>query len=62
MKILHIGCVDRTRRVVDIRIQHGSEHRIGHLPSEGWWCSCSRAKRCPHIDSVKALVPPMEQL
>jgi hypothetical protein len=59
MKIVAINAVSRGR-VVDIEIQAGMPHRIGWLPSDGWFCICAKGKRCPHIDAVKQLVPAME--
>lgn len=47
------------RQVVSAVITHqgGTKHRAGHLPGEGWFCLCSRAKRCPHIQTLKDLIP-----
>lgn len=39
----------------------GTTHRLGHLPSQGWFCTCRKGKRCPQIEHVQRLVPPMEQ-
>lgn len=39
----------------------GTIHRLGHLPSEGWFCTCSRGRRCPQIKHVQQLVPRMEK-
>lgn len=50
------------RRVVDIDVIHrGTVHRIGWLPSQGWFCGCQRARRCPHIDLVRPLVPALDR-
>lgn len=38
----------------------GTTHRLGHLPTDGWFCTCPKGKRCPQIEHVKPLVPPME--
>lgn len=32
-------------------------HHVGHLPWQGWFCTCSKGKRCAQIQHVKALVP-----
>lgn len=47
------------RQVVSVIVVHGNgqRYRIGHLPGEGWFCLCSRAKRCPHIDTIRGLIP-----
>lgn len=39
---------------------HGHTHRLGHLPKDGWFCTCPRGKRCTQIAHVKPLVPDME--
>lgn len=55
-------------RFVDIRQKYqivdalltlptGVTHRIGHLPTGGWFCSCLRAKRCPHLRTLQDLIP-----
>jgi hypothetical protein len=60
-QIVAINAVVKSQRIVDIVIDTGrSQHRIGHLPHEGWFCICAKAKRCKHIDTVKQLVPEME--
>lgn len=48
-----------TRQVVQAVAVHadGTRHEVGHLPSEGWWCSCPRGKRCSRIAGVRQLVP-----
>lgn len=47
------------RQVVSTVVEHGNgqRYRLGHLPGEGWFCVCSRARRCPHIPTVQALIP-----
>lgn len=35
----------------------GTVHKVGHLPWQGWFCTCKRGKRCSQIGAVKALVP-----
>lgn len=47
------------RKVVSAAITHhgGTRFRAGHLPGEGWFCSCSRAKRCPHLRTLQDLIP-----
>lgn len=47
------------RQVVSAVITHGNgqRYRLGHLPGEGWFCLCSKAKRCPHIATISDLVP-----
>lgn len=57
-----IDMVDREKRAVAANVWTSqAKHRLGHLPGEGWFCTCSKGKRCKHIDEVKALVPDMEQ-
>lgn len=60
--ITFIRRVDTASRVVDVTVAtEKAVHRIGHLPGEGWWCaSCSRKTRCHQIDTVKKIVPEME--
>ena len=36
---------------------NGTIHKVGHLPSEGWFCTCRAGKWCPQVKHVKALVP-----
>lgn len=57
-----IDAVNQLRRIVaaNVTTDAGVHHRLGHLPTEGWFCCCNRGKRCPQIRHVKALVPPME--
>jgi hypothetical protein len=47
------------RNIVDIAIEHpdGQRYVVGHLPIEGWFCHCTRGKKCPRIAAVQALVP-----
>ncbi|MGH3599138.1 MAG: hypothetical protein ACRDQH_02480 [Pseudonocardiaceae bacterium] len=61
MNIL-IDAVNQLRHVVaaNVTTRTGTHHRLGHLPTEGWFCCCNLGKRCPQIAHVKALVPPME--
>lgn len=60
-QIVAINAVHKAKRIVDIVVHTPrGQHRVGHLPHEGWFCVCSRGKRCPHIDTVKKLVPDME--
>jgi hypothetical protein len=40
-----------------VQTQQNKIHRVGHLPWEGWVCTCPRGRRCPQIDAVKAQVP-----
>lgn len=48
-----------TRQVVSAVATHhnGTKYRLGHLPHEGWFCTCSRAKRCPHLQTLADLIP-----
>lgn len=59
--VIRIDYVDTHahRQVVSAAITHqgGTKYRTGHLPGEGWFCTCSRAKRCPHIQTLKDLIP-----
>jgi hypothetical protein len=60
-QIVAINAVVKSQRIVDVVVDTGrSQHRIGHLPSDGWFCICAKGKRCKHIDTVKQLVPEME--
>ena len=60
-QVVAISAVDRTKRLVDITVDaDGHQHRIGHMPVDGWFCICPRSKRCPHIEHVQSLVPRME--
>lgn len=47
------------RQVVSAVVTHhnGQRYRLGHLPSEGWFCTCSRPKACPHIQTLRDLIP-----
>lgn len=47
------------RQVVSASVTHqgGTRFRAGHLPGEGWFCTCSRAKRCPHLRTLQDLIP-----
>lgn len=58
-----IDAVNQLRRVVaaNVTTPTGTHHRLGHLPSEGWFCCCDRGKRCPQITHIKGLVPSMER-
>ncbi|HTF53663.1 MAG TPA: hypothetical protein VK735_39975 [Pseudonocardia sp.] len=41
----------------------GTQHRIGYLASEGWFCcaeECPGGKRCKQIKTIQKIVPPME--
>jgi hypothetical protein len=57
-----IDAVNQLRRIVAAHVttSNGIHHRLGHLPSEGWFCCCARGRRCSQIAQIKALVPPME--
>lgn len=35
----------------------GSKHRVGHLPTESWFCTCPRGKACPAVQQVRDLIP-----
>lgn len=35
----------------------GTQHRVGHLPTEGWFCVCARGKTCPAITQIRNLIP-----
>ena len=58
-----IDWVNRPHRGVaaTVTTTAGTIHRLGHLPSEGWFCTCPKGKRCPQIAHVQELVPPMER-
>lgn len=57
-----IDMVDRRKRAVAATVwTDRAKHRLGYLPAEGWFCTCTRGKRCKQIESVRALVPPMEE-
>lgn len=58
-----IDWVDRAKRGVaaNVTTTQGTRHRLGHLPAEGWFCTCPKGKRCPQIEHVKQLVPEMEK-
>lgn len=47
------------RQVVSAVIEHGNGMRFaaGHLPGQGWFCTCPRGKSCAQISAVQALVP-----
>lgn len=62
MNDIVIDLVDKQRRLVAATVTTTkTRHRIGHMPAEGgWFCCCTRGKRCPRIADVKTLVPPME--
>ncbi len=50
------------RRVVDATVTTGrGVHRVGHLPGEGWFCYCTRTFTCPHIATIRALVPAIDR-
>lgn len=61
MSDLHIDYVDThgNRRVVSAIATHrnGTRYRIGHLPGEGWFCTCTQGKRCSHIKTLQDLIP-----
>ena len=60
-QIVAISAVVRSKRLVDITVDvNGEQHRIGHMPIDGWFCVCPRGKRCRHIEHVQGLVPRME--
>jgi hypothetical protein len=58
---LVIDHVDRQRLAVAALAvtRRGGTHRVGHLRGEGWFCTCSRGKRCSLIGVVRNLVPSM---
>jgi hypothetical protein len=60
---LLIRLVDPRRGVIDAELtpHKGGPHRIGYLTGEGWFCATCGHSRCPHIATVRDLVPPMEQ-
>jgi hypothetical protein len=49
----------KTSGVVDalVTADNGTLHRIGHLPTTDWFCTCPKARRCPHITQIAELVP-----
>lgn len=63
MTYIVIDLVDPARRVVSAFVtpEGGKRHRLGYLPSEGWFCTCPKGKSCRQIDHVRKLVPQMEQ-
>jgi hypothetical protein len=48
-----------THQVADaiVTAPDGTLHRVGHLPQEGWFCTCIRGRRCPAITQIRDLVP-----
>ncbi|MFD3399436.1 hypothetical protein ACFWUU_02090 [Kribbella sp. NPDC058693] len=57
MKIT-IRHVVAAHRVVDalVTTDDSKTHRIGHLPTEGWFCTCGHGKRCRNIPAVRDLI------
>lgn len=56
--------VHPTRQVVRAVVPHGTDHgryTVGHLPSEGWFCTCRKGKACPRITEVRRLVPGIDR-
>lgn len=61
-EIVRVNAVVRTKRLVDVVVHSGrAEHRVGHLPGEGWFCVCARGKGCAQIDYVRKITPEMEK-
>lgn len=46
-------------QVVDsvVTAPDGTLHRVGHLPTEGWFCTCPRGKQCAGIKQIRDLIP-----
>jgi hypothetical protein len=45
--------------IVEERLDDHRIHHVGHLPTEGWFCSCGY-KRCAAIERVRELVVIMD--
>lgn len=57
--VRHVVAAHRTVDAV-VTTDDGHSHRIGHLPSTGWYCATC-GKRCRHIGAIRDLVPPMTE-
>ncbi len=47
------------RQVVSAIVEHasGKKFAVGHLPGQGWFCTCPRGKSCALVASIQQLVP-----
>lgn len=57
LSLVHVDTRPHKQLVDAVVTTTAGRHRIGHLPTEGWFCSCSRPRACPHIATVQQLVP-----
>jgi hypothetical protein len=59
--VIQIDYVDTHphRQVVSAVVEHsdGKRYRLGHLPGEQWFCTCSQGRACRQIAAVQILVP-----
>ena len=36
-------------------------HHVRHNPTAGWRCLCDRGAHCPHLATIRKLVPPLHR-